>query len=64
MRAFSAGASDGHDGGGESSLTYSNSHLAAVLKECRVVACVGLSGNWQRPSNFAMKYLQQKVRKA
>lgn len=31
-----------------------------MLKENKVIACVGLSGNWQRPSNFAMKYMQQK----
>ena len=43
-----------------SSTDYSNSHLSQILTDSPVIACVGLSGNWQRPSNFAMKYMQQK----
>ncbi len=32
--------------------------LRRILNEVRVVAIVGLSRNWHRPSNFAAKYLQ------
>jgi len=31
--------------------------LARILKESRVIAMVGLSETWYRPSNFAAKYL-------
>ena len=30
-----------------------------TLRECRVIAIVGLSAEWNRPSNFVGKYLQQ-----
>jgi uncharacterized protein len=33
--------------------------LRAILEKYRTVAIVGLSKNWQRPSNFAAKYLQE-----
>ena len=33
--------------------------LRAILENYRTVAIVGLSKNWQRPSNFAAKYLQE-----
>jgi predicted CoA-binding protein len=33
--------------------------LRRILKENRVVACVGLSAHWYRPSFFAAKYLQE-----
>jgi uncharacterized protein len=33
--------------------------LRRVLKENRVIAVVGLSGNWYRPSYFAAKYMQE-----
>jgi len=32
--------------------------LRTILKENRVIAIVGLSANWYRPSFFAAKYLQ------
>ena len=31
--------------------------LRRILKECRVLAIVGLSANWHRPSHFAAKYM-------
>ncbi|MCH7697111.1 MAG: CoA-binding protein [Proteobacteria bacterium] len=30
------------------------------MRNCRTIAMVGVSPNWVRPSNFAMKYLQAK----
>ncbi|HVL34179.1 MAG TPA: CoA-binding protein [Burkholderiales bacterium] len=33
--------------------------LRRILKECRVIAVVGLSADWFRPSYFAAKYLQE-----
>ena len=39
---------------------YSDDYIRAVLKKVRVIAMVGVSPNWNRPSYFAMKYLQGK----
>lgn len=39
---------------------YSDSYLRRILRETRTVAMVGASANWNRPSHFAMKYLQTK----
>ena len=39
---------------------YSDEYLLDILKNNRVVAMVGASPNWNRPSSFAMKYLQSK----
>ena len=33
--------------------------LRRILKENRIIAVVGLSGNWYRPSYFAAKYMQE-----
>ncbi len=39
---------------------YSDDLIGRVLDETRMIAMVGASPNWVRPSNFAMKYLQEK----
>ena len=39
---------------------YSDAALLGILKSCRTFAMVGASPNWNRPSSFAMKYLQSK----
>ncbi|MDJ0948752.1 MAG: CoA-binding protein [Alphaproteobacteria bacterium] len=39
---------------------YSDGALLDILKGCRTIAMVGASPNWNRPSFFAMKYLQVK----
>ena len=41
-------------------LAYPDTLIRRVLNETRTIAMVGASANWVRPSNFAMKYLQQK----
>ena len=33
--------------------------LRRILKESRVLAVVGVSANWYRPSNFAAKYMME-----
>ena len=43
-----------------SGLVYSDALIRRVLDETATIAMVGASANWVRPSNFAMKYLQQK----
>jgi predicted CoA-binding protein len=43
-----------------SPLAYSNSELLAILRDTRTIAMVGASPRWNRPSYFAMKYLQEK----
>ena len=43
-----------------SELRYDDDYIRQILKSVRVVAMVGASPNWVRPSNFAMKYLQSK----
>jgi uncharacterized protein len=43
-----------------SPLTYSNTELLAILRATRTIAMVGASPKWNRPSYFAMKYLQEK----
>ncbi len=44
----------------DSTLRYSDALIAGILRRVRTIAMVGASPNWKRPSNFAMKYLQQK----
>jgi predicted CoA-binding protein len=39
---------------------YGDDHLRAVLRDVRTIAMVGASPDWNRPSFFAMKYLQAK----
>ena len=39
---------------------YSDAFIRTILRDCKVIAMVGASANWNRPSYFAMKYLQQK----
>lgn len=41
-------------------LTYSNEFIRGILAGVRVIAMVGASTKWTRPSYFAMKYLQEK----
>ncbi len=41
-------------------LTYSNAELLEILRDTRTIAMVGASPKWNRPSYFAMKYLQEK----
>ena len=40
--------------------TYTNADLLRILRSVKTIAMVGASAKWQRPSFFAMKYLQQK----
>lgn len=40
--------------------SYPDSYIRAILREVKVFAMVGASANWNRPSYFAMKYLQEK----
>ncbi|MEM7171906.1 MAG: CoA-binding protein [Pseudomonadota bacterium] len=40
--------------------TYSNAFLLNLLHSVQTIAMVGASPNWNRPSYFAMKYLQAK----
>lgn len=40
--------------------TYPNSYILRILRETQTIAMVGASANWNRPSHFAMKYLQTK----
>ena len=40
--------------------SYSDEYLLDILRNHRVVAMVGASPHWNRPSYFAMKYLQTK----
>jgi predicted CoA-binding protein len=37
---------------------YPDTYLRAVLRKVKTIAMVGSSANWNRPSFFAMKYLQ------
>jgi len=39
---------------------YTDDYLRGVLRRVRVIAMVGASPHWNRPSYFAMKYLQGK----
>ena len=39
---------------------YHDKYIIKVLRDTKTVAMVGASANWNRPSFFAMKYMQQK----
>lgn len=39
---------------------YTDGYLRGILREVKTIAMVGASANWNRPSFFAMKYLQHK----
>jgi predicted CoA-binding protein len=39
---------------------YDNAYIAGILNSVKTIAMVGASANWNRPSFFAMKYLQGK----
>ncbi len=39
---------------------YPDSYIRRILREVKTIAMVGASANWNRPSYFAMKYLQAK----
>jgi O-acetylhomoserine (thiol)-lyase len=41
-------------------LTYKDDYVKDILGDTKVIAMVGASTNWNRPSYFAMKYLQAK----
>ena len=40
--------------------SYSNAQILEILHSVRTIAMVGASATWNRPSYFAMKYLQEK----
>jgi uncharacterized protein len=40
--------------------SYSDQYLRSILQSVRTIAMVGASEHWNRPSFFAMKYLQDK----
>ncbi len=40
--------------------SYSDQLIRAILRRVRTIAMVGASAHWNRPSYFAMKYLQEK----
>jgi len=42
------------------STNYSDRYIRDILSRVKTIAMVGASTNWNRPSYFAMKYLQQK----
>jgi predicted CoA-binding protein len=39
---------------------YTDDYLRGILRRVKIIAMVGASPSWNRPSNFAMKYLQAK----
>jgi predicted CoA-binding protein len=41
-------------------LEYADADITDILERTQTIAMVGASGNWVRPSHFAMKYLQSK----
>ena len=43
-----------------SQLVYPDELILGILRDTRTIAMVGASPNWNRPSYFAMRYLQRK----
>src|SRR3954447_1773822 len=41
-------------------ILYSDAQIRSILERVRTIALVGASSNWNRPSYFVMKYLQDK----
>ncbi len=41
-------------------IPYTDDYLRQILQEVRTIAVVGASSNWNRPSYFVIKYLQDK----
>src|SRR5271155_3858086 len=41
-------------------IPYSDGQLRTILERVKTIAMVGASSNWNRPSYFVMKYLQNK----
>ncbi len=41
-------------------LAYPDAQILGILHAAKTIAMVGASANWNRPSYFAMKYLQEK----
>ena len=39
-------------------MNHTNADLRRILQNCRTIAVVGLSADWNRPSYFAAKYMQ------
>lgn len=39
---------------------YPEAYIRGILRDVKTIAMVGASANWNRPSYFAMKYLQEK----
>ncbi|MDE0807748.1 MAG: O-acetylhomoserine aminocarboxypropyltransferase [Alphaproteobacteria bacterium] len=39
---------------------YPDAYIKSILADVRTIAMIGASPNWNRPSNFTMKYLQAK----
>jgi predicted CoA-binding protein len=51
---------DASNHGASNHDAYDDRHILRVLAKVRTIAMVGASANWNRPSFFAMKYLQHK----
>ena len=39
---------------------YDDMTLRDIFSKTKIIAMIGASGDWKRPSYFAMKYLQKK----